>query len=111
MFYFMFGYHHPDAWEEIQHDDSFDFDSTGIVPIRGPSEAAAIEWGKCLAKWYLSELYRNHPHLTYEWSPDRYACWIETSVPDGCEEVVRQLGVIDIDSHPSFDHIKRAFQD
>lgn len=111
IFYFMFGYHHPDAWEAVRHDPAFEMESTGILPIWASDEIAASRWGKCVAKWYLSQLYLTHPDLKYNWSPDKYACWVEREVPEGSEEAVNQLAEIDVDSYPEYSNLKKAFQD
>lgn len=111
IYYFLFGYHHPDAWEVIQNDKNFDFESTGVLPIHAKDETAAFQWGKHLAMWYVSKLFLDHSGLTYNWSPDEYACWIETSLPVGCEECISELGEIVVNSYPEFDELKMAMQD
>lgn len=111
IYYFMFGYHHPDAWEAVQKDPSFDCEATGILPIRADDETAALQWGKQLAMWYVSKLYLDYPALAHNLSPKGYACWIETSLPQGCEDCVGQVGEVCVNSYPDFDRLKGAMQD
>jgi len=109
-YYFLFSYHRPGVWEEIQHDQSFDFESIGVLAINAPNEAAALEWGKHLAAWYVSKLYLDYPELTYNWPPDDCAYWVETSMPEGCENRVKALGEIQFNSYPDFDKLRAAMQ-
>ena len=111
VFYFMFGYHCPDGWKADRRDPDFDYTTTGILPVRAPDEIAASRWGTCIAKWYLSLLFDEHPEMAYSWSPKNYAIWVELDVPEGCEDVVRQLPAIELDSYPEFSIVKTAFHD
>lgn len=108
--YFQFGYHHPHSRESAQRDKDFDFESTGVFPIQADKSENAIKWGKCLAKWYLIKLYLEYPGIEYEWSPDCYACWIESEVPKGFEEIVRRIGIIQDNTYPEYVQIKKAFE-
>lgn len=109
-YYFLFGYHRPDVWGEIQHDKSSDFESIGVLAINAAAEGAALQWGKHLAAWYVSRLYVDHPSLTYNWPPDEHAYWIEMSMPEGCEDCVKALGEIPVNTYPDFDKIRDAMQ-
>jgi hypothetical protein len=110
-FYFLFGYHAPDAWETAVADPNFDYDSTGFFAIHALNETAALKWGERLAAWYMSQLYADHPELNYAWSTKRYATWIESDLPVGCEEVARDLPPIQNGSYPDFQTVKTAFRD
>ena len=111
VFFFLFGYHHPDAWEAAVHDKNFDLDSTGVLPIRASDKDSAFRWGTQVAKWYVSKLFSLYPTLTYDWSPEKYACWTEESAPEGTEDCVNKINTIDDGAYPHFDELRRALQD
>ena len=94
----------------MQHDSGFDFESIGVLAINAPDKAAAREWGKHLAAWYVSKLYLDYPELTYDWPVDDNAYWVETSMPEGCEKRVQALGEIQVQSYPDFDKLRDAMQ-
>lgn len=95
----------------MQHDTGFDLDSTGVIPIQAENDEVALEWGMHVAKWYIDQLYLEFPELIYNWSPVEYACWIESSVPKGCEDCVEEVGIIQARSYPEFSRLKQAMQD
>ena len=64
-----------------------------------------------LAKWYADNLYLEYQELNYQWSPVEYACWTETSVPEGSEECVKKIGEIEVNTYPDFIKLKHAMQD
>ena len=111
IFYFLFGYHAPDGWEAAVADPNFDYDSTGFFPISATDENAALSWGNRLAEWYLTQLYSDHPDLKYDWSPNRYATWVESDLPVGCEQVAHDLQAIQNGVYPNFATVKAAFHD
>ena len=106
---FVFGYHSP---EDAAATDKFqaDQESLGFFRIIASSAEQALEWGKYLSGWYVTQLFRDEDG-TPHWNPKWFASWIEREPDERLRQAAQALPVVTVGEYPDFRHVKEVFGD
>ena len=128
LYYFNFGYLHPEDWLASLQDD-FEYESSAVVPILAEGKSDALQKGYRFAMWYVEQLFNVHPDVIQEakekfsagsadgsppdhgWTAVAFASWVDEELADESRELVETMPTLESDEMPDFKAVRAALQD
>ncbi|MEM6472769.1 MAG: hypothetical protein AAF802_24620 [Planctomycetota bacterium] len=129
IYFFRFGYLHPEDWLSSLTDRDFEYESSALVPVNAVGKHEAMQQGCAFAMWYVEKLFGCYPQVlvdakevlglqgqevpssSYSWSTASFGCRVEEEISEASQELASLLPTLQADAMPDFAKVREALQD